>query len=145
MAIIRREPFAEIDSLQQEMNRLFESLYPTRMAAEQTNLFPLVEMEETEDAIELKLEVPGMSKEDLDIQATTDTVMISGERRTEEKTEKNGRRQSEFRYGKFRRVIPLPTNIKNTQVQGEYKDGILCLNLPKAEEEKRKTVKVDLS
>ncbi|MGV2829599.1 Hsp20/alpha crystallin family protein [Myxosarcina sp. GI1(2024)] len=126
------------------MNRLFDSFYPTKIA-EKTNFFPLVEMKETENVIDLKLEVPEMEKQDLDVQVTTDAVVISGERRTETETEEKGRKQSEFRYGKFRRVVPLPTNIENTKVQGEYKDGILHLTLPKAEEEKRKTVKVDLS
>ena len=60
------------------------------------------------------------------------------------KTEENGVTKSEFHYGKFQRVIPLPARIQNTQVQAEYKDGILNLTLPKSEEEKNKVVKVNL-
>jgi HSP20 family protein len=75
---------------------------------------------------------------------TAEAVAISGERKSETKTEENGMTRSEFRYGKFRRVIPLPTRIQNTNVVAEYKDGILNLTLPKAEEEKNKVVKVEL-
>jgi HSP20 family protein len=70
--------------------------------------------------------------------------MISGERKSEAKTEEGGMTRSEFRYGKFRRVIPLPGQVENTQVQADYKDGILNLNIPKAEAEKNKVFKVNL-
>ncbi len=85
-----------------------------------------------------------MEAKDLDIEVTVDRVSISGERKSETKSEENGRTRSEFRYGKFSRVIPLPTAIQNTNVTAEYKDGILNLTLPKAEEEKTKVVKVNL-
>lgn len=101
-------------------------------------------MEETQEAIHLKLEVPGIEAKDLDVQVTDNAVSISGERKEETKTEENGVTKSEFHYGKFQRVIPLPTRIQNTKVQAEYKDGILNLTLPKAEEEKNKVVKVNL-
>lgn len=101
-------------------------------------------MEETQEAIHLKLEVPGMEAKDLDVSVTENAVSVSGERKEETKTEKNGVTRSEFHYGKFQRVIPLPTQIQNTKVQAEYKDGILNLTLPKAEEEKNKVVKVNL-
>ncbi|MGB6170002.1 MAG: Hsp20 family protein, partial [Geitlerinemataceae cyanobacterium] len=58
--------------------------------------------------------------------------------------EENGMTRTEFRYGKFQRVIPLPARIENTQVKAEYKDGVLKMSLPKAEEEKNKVVKVNL-
>jgi HSP20 family protein len=101
-------------------------------------------MEVTQEAIHLKLEVPGIEAKDLDVQVTENAVSISGERREETKTEENGVTKSEFHYGKFHRVIPLPARIQNTQVQAEYKDGILSLTLPKSEEEKNKVVKVNL-
>ncbi len=75
---------------------------------------------------------------------TTDAVSISGERRTETKTEEKGIARSEFRYGRFQRVIPLPTEVENDKVEAEYKDGILRLTLPKAASEKRKSVKVNI-
>ena len=66
------------------------------------------------------------------------------ERKSENKSEENGRTRSEFRYGQFKRVIPLPARIQNTNVTADYKDGILKLTLPKSEEERNKVVKVNL-
>ena len=71
-------------------------------------------------------------------------IAIYGERKSETKSEENGRIRSEFRYSKFQRVISLPARIQNTNVTADYKDGILNLTLPKSEEEKNKVVKVSL-
>jgi HSP20 family protein len=143
---MRWEPLREIDSLQREMNRLFDSFSTDGSPMERTNsaFVPLAEIEETTDAVHLKLEVPGMEAKDIDIQVTAEAVAISGERKSEIKTEEKGMTRTEFRYGKFRRVIPLPVRIQNTNVSADYKDGILTLTLPKAEEEKNKVVKVSL-
>jgi HSP20 family protein len=143
-SLMRWEPFREIDSLQREMNRLFDHLASPTGEMGSTAFVPAAELHETEDAVHIKLEVPGMEAKDLDVQVTAEAVAISGERKSETKTEENGMTRSEFRYGKFRRVIPLPTRIQNTNVAAEYKDGILNLTLPKAEEEKNKVVKVEL-
>jgi HSP20 family protein len=78
------------------------------------------------------------------VQVTQNAISIKGERKSETKTEEKGLTRSEFHYGKFQRVIPLPARIQNTNVTAEYKDGILNLTLPKAEEEKNKVVKVNL-
>jgi len=80
----------------------------------------------------------------LDVQVTEDTVSIKGERKSETKTEEKGIVRSEFHYGKFERVIPLPTHIQTDKVQAEYKNGILTLTLPKSESEKQKFVKVNV-
>ena len=149
MALVRYNPWQEMNSLQRQLNRLFDDvLVPTNSHWDELGNFskiPAAELSETEDALHLKLEVPGMSAEDLDIQVMADRVAISGERKSETKSEENGRTRSEFSYGKFSRVIPLPIKIQNTNVTADYKDGILHLTLPKAEEEKNKVVKVNLS
>ena len=145
MALIRLEPFHEMDSLQREMNRLFESLSPENQSANGKNYIPPAEITETAEAFHLKLEVPGMEAKDLDIQATADSISVSGERKSVSRTDAQNKKRSEFRYGAFRRVIPLPTRIQNTKVSAKYKDGILHLNLPKAESEKTKVVKVNAS
>ncbi len=144
MSLIRWKPFAEIDSLQREMNSLFDSIVPTGSDIMDSGFVPAAEMSETSDAVHLKLEVPGLDAKDLDIQVAAESIAISGERKTESKTESDGMTKSEFRYGSFRRVIPLPARVKNTEVNAEYKDGILNLTLPKAEEEKNRVVKVNL-
>jgi HSP20 family protein len=144
--IERLEPLREIDTLQRQMNRLFDTLIPTTNGNETPGLTlsPAAELEETDDAIHLRLEVPGLEAKDINVEATRESILISGERKTETRTEKNGVTRSEFRYGKFQRVIPLPSQIKNDKVQAEYKNGILHLTLPKAESERHRAVKVNL-
>jgi HSP20 family protein len=127
------------------MNRLFDDTNFGLGDMDSLIQAPAVEVSETEEALILKLEVPGMDKKDLDIDVTKDSVIVRGERKQEEKTEENGITRSEFRYGKFERVIPLPVQIDNSNVGAEYKDGILNLTLAKAEEEKNKVVKVNLN
>ncbi|GAB4207326.1 MAG: Hsp20/alpha crystallin family protein [Coleofasciculaceae cyanobacterium] len=146
MALIRWEPFREINSLQREMNRLFDDMARTTASGGNGGVafIPAAEMQETPEAIHLKLEVPGMEAKDLDVQVTAEAVSISGERKEETKTEEKGMTRTEFRYGKFQRVIPLSTRIQNDKVQAEYKNGILSLTLPKAEAEKNKVVKVNI-
>ena len=146
MALVRFEPFHEIDTMQRQMNRLFDDFFTNSRQGNGNLAFaPPAEFSETAEAYHLKLEVPGMDINDLDIQATAEAVSVSGDRKSQTKTEDNGMTRTEFRYGKFQRVIPLPGRINNSHVQAEYKDGILILNLPKAEEEKNKVVKVKLS
>jgi HSP20 family protein len=106
---------------------------------------PSAELTETVEAYHLKLEIPGMQVDDLDIQVTKKEVSISGERKEETQNKTNGIYRSEFRYGKFRRVIPLPAEVENSQTSATYKDGILMLTLPKAEDEKTKVVKVQVA
>ncbi|MDJ0533590.1 MAG: Hsp20/alpha crystallin family protein [Xenococcaceae cyanobacterium MO_207.B15] len=146
MALVRYNPWQEMSSLQRQLNRLFDDALTPDSWNEISNFakVPAAELTETEDALHLKLEVPGIEAKDLDIRVTVDSLSISGDRKSETKTEENGRTHSEFRYGKFSRVIPLPVRIQNTNVTAEYKDGILTLTLPKAEEEKNKVVKVNL-
>jgi HSP20 family protein len=144
MSLIRWEPFREIDSLQREMNRLFDTLTPAP-SKELGTFIPPAELHETPEAFQIKLEVPGMEAKDLDIEVTADSLTIKGERKSETKTEEKGYMRTEFRYGQFRRVIPLTAPVQNDKVEAEYKDGILNLNLPKAESEKAKVVKVNVA
>lgn len=146
MALVRWQPFGEIESLQDEMNRLFNSVVPNaNLNYQRGSAFaPAAEIEETQEAVVLKLEVPGLEAKDLDVEVTAEAVAIKGERREETKTEEKGVTRSEFRYGSFQRVIPLPARVQNDKVEAEYKNGILHLNLPKAEEEKNKVVKVNI-
>ncbi|MFM2063127.1 MAG: hypothetical protein RLZZ507_2797 [Cyanobacteriota bacterium] len=141
----RWDPFREIDTLQRRMNRLFERMIPGD-GGERTGLtfIPAAELEETDDAFKLKLELPGLEAKDVNVEVTPEAVSITGERKSETTTEREGYTRSEFRYGKFQRVIPLPSIVQHEQVQAEYKDGILRLNLPKAEPEKQKAFKVNL-
>ncbi len=144
MVLVRYNPWQELKLQQRQLNRLFDSaIMPSSLLEKAATRVP-AEMQETEEAIHLKLEIPGIEAKDLDIQVTEDSVSISGERKSETKTEEKGITRSEFQYGKFQRVFPLPAKIQNTDVTAEYKDGILNLTLPKTKEEKNKVVKVNL-
>lgn len=142
MTIMRWEPIREIDTVRREMDRLFSDL--TSVSPNDyfnhDNFMPAVELTETDDDVILKLEVPGIATEDLEIEATADSVTIQGERKPVEQTE--GYSRSEFRYGKFTRVVPMPVQVQNTKATAAYQDGLLTLTLPKAEAEKNKVVKV---
>ncbi|MEM8832206.1 MAG: Hsp20/alpha crystallin family protein [Cyanobacteria bacterium P01_G01_bin.19] len=146
MAIVRYNPWQEMNSLQSQLNRLFEeNLTPSSWDDfGNWSSFPAAEIIDNGDYFHLKLEVPGMEAKDIDIQVMKDRIAIAGERKAEVKAEENGNTRTEFRYGKFQRVIPLPAHIKNTDVTAEYKDGILNLTLPKSEEEKNKVVKINI-
>jgi HSP20 family protein len=146
MTLVRWNPWQDINILQRQINRLFdEDMLPSALVERGLSRVPAAELQETEEAIHLKLELPGIEAKDLDVQVTDKAVYVSGERKSETKTEEKGVTKSEFQYGKFQRVIPLSTRIQNTNVTAEYKDGILNLTLPKAEEEKNKVVKVNLA
>jgi HSP20 family protein len=146
MAITRWRPLHEMDDLQREMNRLFDNILTPISRDEGVALAfsPAAEINETPDGYHLKLEVPGMEPDDIHIEVTDKAVSISGERQTETLEETEGKTRSEFRYGKFQRVIPIQCRINNQNVSAEYNNGILHLTLPKAEEEKRKVVKVSV-
>ena len=147
MALVYWNPRRETESLQHQIARLFEDAlapYSGEQKQEYFSIVPLAEMQETPEAIHLKLEIPGMEAKDIDIQATEKAVSISGERKFERNSEDQGETKSEFRYGRFERLIPLPARIQHTNVKAEYKDGILNLTLPKTEQEKNKVVKVQL-
>jgi HSP20 family protein len=147
MTIVRYNPWSEMNSLQRQLNKMFDDALTPATLADFGNFskVPPAELTETEDKLVLKLEVPGMQPTDLNIEATAKTVSISGDRQCEIKSEEDGKTRSEFRYGSFQRVIPLPVAIQNTEVKAEYKNGIVYLTLPKAEAEKNKVVKVNLS
>ncbi len=154
MALVRYNPWQEMNSLQHQLNRLFDDALTSDNWENFGNLskIPAAELIEKDDTLHLKLEVPGMEAKDLDIQVMADQVAITGERKSETSSKENGKTRlceavsfrTEFRYGKFQRIIPLPVRIQNTNVTAEYKNGILNLTLPKSEEEKNKVVKVNL-
>lgn len=154
MAIVRYNPWQEMNSLQHQLNRMLDDVLTPASVSEFGNFskVPAAELIETKENLILRLELPGMQPADINIEATAKSVSISGERKSEVKSEEEGKTRlsegvsfrTEFRYGSFQRVIPLPARIQNTEIKAEYKDGILHLTLPKAESEKNKVVKVNL-
>ncbi|MFQ4143765.1 Hsp20/alpha crystallin family protein [Chlorogloeopsis sp. ULAP02] len=143
MALIRWQPFQEIETIRRQMDQMFDDLAGVNREYT-TTWTPAIELEDTEDNLILRAEIPGIEGKDLDIQVARESVSIAGETRHESKTQERGYLRSEFRYGNFQRTIPLPVPIKNDQVQAEFKNGILNLTLPKAEEAKKRVVKINL-
>jgi HSP20 family protein len=144
MALIRWQPFQEIETMRRQMDEIFEEMASFKREPQMT-WKPAVELQDTEDSVILRAEIPGVEGKDLDIRVTREAVAIAGEHRYEKKAENKGIFRSEFRYGKFQRVIPLPVAVQNDQVQAQFKDGILTLTLPKVTEARRQVVKVNLA
>ena len=140
------EPFGEVDTLRKEMDNLLERFIPDFGRSLDGAIFvPSAEIDETDTEFHLKLEVPGMSADDLDIEVSDAAVSVTGERKSETQSEKGGIRRSEFYYGKFERHVPLPSHIERDKVVAEYKDGILKLTLPKSKDQEDKSVKVKVA
>ena len=138
------QPFTEIETLRQQLDKAFDQRAATRDNSEAAWM-PALELADAGDNFVLKAQLPGVDPKDIDVQVTPEAISISGERRYENTEEKPGYIRSEFRYGKFHRVLPLPTHIQNDSVQAEYKDGILMLTLPKVTEARNKVVKINLA
>ncbi|MBH8552957.1 Hsp20/alpha crystallin family protein [Nostocaceae cyanobacterium CENA357] len=151
MALIRWEPFREMEILRRQMDQLFSDLTAAEQrgnsdvsSSQRTTWVPAVELHDNGSELLLRVEIPGLEGKDLDIQVTQDAVSIAGEHRYEKRSQSNGKVHSEFRYGNFSRVIPLPCKVQNQQVKADLKDGILNLTLPKLEQEQNKVFKVNL-
>lgn len=123
------QPWREIDTLRRQFDQLFDSMTP--MVSESTSWTPAIELQDVGNEFVLRAQLPGMDAKDLDVQVTRNAVALAGEHRQVSKTEAGEFFRSEFRYGKFQRVIPLPIEVQNDQVKAEFKDGILSLTLPK--------------
>lgn len=149
MAMIRWQPWQEMETLRRQFDQLFDELAPISRDAVSTVTgrawAPAIELKTTETDVVLRAELPGIDAKDLDIQVTQDAVSISGEYQAESKTEDHQLFRTEFRYGNFRRVIGLPIAVQNDKANAEFKDGILTLTLPKVEADRPKVVKVSLN
>ncbi|XQQ07622.1 MAG: Hsp20/alpha crystallin family protein [Leptolyngbya sp. IPPAS B-1204] len=143
------QPWREMDLMRRQFDQLFNELtQPVDSQSQQSHPItwnPAIELMDAGDNIVVRAQLPGMEAKDLNVEVMKEAVSIAGERRHEQKTEENGFFKSEFRYGQFRRVVPLPVAVQNDKVEAEYKDGILTLTLPKVEEVRNKVVKVDLT
>lgn len=137
------DPFREVSSIRDELDRFFDSVFG-RFPRERGETFwaPPIDIEETEDAIVIRAELPGMNKEDIKVNLSGDTLTISGERKQE--TEKKGRTyyRIERAYGKFQRTITLPAEVEGEKAKASYKAGVLELVLPKSEKAKAKEITI---
>ena len=142
----RWEPFRNVNDIQGEMNRLFDSFFgrPATVAAGERMWAPLVDMYETKDDLFVTLELPGVREKDVHVSITGDMLTVKGERRFESDVKDEGYYRLERVYGKFERSMPLPIPVQADKVKATYRDGVLEIRLPKVEEVKPKEIKIDL-
>ena len=131
-----------IDDFENLVDRFFNT-YPTYPGGENNVNMP-IELIERDNNLIMRVMIPGMNKEDINIEVSEDQVNISGEAKCRYEEEKDLIHRSEFCVGKFARTIALPQKINNKNAKADYKDGILTLTLPKSEKEINKIVKVNL-
>ncbi len=134
-------PFAELERLRREFDKLFEEFIPARAEKEEI-LAPPVDVYETDSEVVVKAELPGVKKEDIDVTIKENAVHIKAEKKEEkeEKTE-NVYRVERF-YGTVERIVPLPTEVKSEEAKAEYKDGVLEIRIPKVKVTKEAKVQV---
>ncbi len=137
------QPFQELNTVKQQLDQLFDDFAKAETAP--TTWTPAVQVVESETALTLHVQLPGVKADDIDVQASREVVAISGNRTAATLAEGNQLRRNEFRYGAFRRVVSLPVAVDPNQVTADYEAGILVLTLPKAEDERNKVVKVAIA
>jgi HSP20 family protein len=121
--------------MEERMDRLFAEAFgrPWRQLAPVEGAWlPTVELFEREGTLVLRAELPGMKREDIAVEVTDNTLIIAGERKTEQEVKEKDYYRCERSYGSFRRAIALPTGVDTDQIAATYKDGILEVTLPKA-------------
>jgi HSP20 family protein len=145
MALIRWDPFREMSSLQERMNRLFDESRDRGTAEDvaQGAWVPPIDIHETPESLVLKAELPGLKREDIQIELQDSTLVLKGEKRFEKDVNEENYHRIERSYGSFQRSFTLPGMIKQDGVKAKFTDGVLEITLPKVEEAKPRQVKVD--
>jgi HSP20 family protein len=147
MVVTRWDPFRELSTLQNRVNGLFQD-YGRGSQDELTttgSFVPAVDVYEDEHNIILKLEVPGVSQEDVDVRLENNTLTVRGERKFEKEEKEENFHRIERRYGSFARSFALPNTIDTENVHASYENGVLKIELSKRAEAKPKQIKVNIS
>lgn len=148
MATNRWDPFREVASLQNRMNTLFQDFSRNQGGdadlLSASGFVPAVDVYEDEHKIVLKLEVPGVSEQDLDIRLENNTLSIRGERKFEKEEKEENFQRIERRYGSFYRAFSLPNTVDSESVQARYDAGVLRIELQRRAESKPKQIKVNI-
>lgn len=145
MSIVRWDPFSELVSLREAMNRLFEDsvVRPTSGLPDMSTARAIaIDMYETKDSVVVKAPMPGVKPEDVDISVTDQVLTIKGEAKHESEVKREDYLIQERRYGTFYRQIALPMGVEADKARATYENGVLELTLPKVEKVKPKTIKV---
>jgi HSP20 family protein len=145
MAIIRWDPFRDLVTLREKMNRLFEDAVTGR--GEQKDLVtsswaPAVDIYEDENQLVLTAEVPGIDEKDIEIKLEDNTLSIHGERKMEKETKEENYHRIERAYGSFYRSFTLPNYIDQEKIHAEHENGVLKITMSKKAELKPRRVKI---
>jgi HSP20 family protein len=148
MALVRWEPVRELSSLQNDMNRLFNTFFDTPTAANgggtARRWIPPMDLVETDDHFVLKADLPGLTEEDVHIDVEDDVLTISGERTSEHEDKREGYVRVERSYGSFRRSLTLPEGVEPEAVSASFDRGVLEVRIPKPEQRKPRRVAIQV-
>lgn len=134
--------FQEFERLQNEMSRLWGVVSGTPTLVERARIFPPVVVSEDNDYLYVRAELPGVETNQLDLSVVNDQLILRGERKTVEEGEKVNYHRREREEGIFRRVIALPSRVNTEKVEARAKNGILTIQLAKAEEVKPRPIQI---
>ena len=143
--LVRFSPSSDLRTLQREIDQVFDSFFPSRGSnndAAESGWTPRVDLAETDNAYLIQLDVPGVTKEDFNINFQDGTLTVSGERRMEETKEDENYVRVERSRGRFYRSFSLPKVVDAEQIKADYKNGVLKITIPKAEETKPRRIDV---
>ena len=148
MALIRWEPARELNSLQSEMNRLFNTFFGDAPATESGGLrrwVPAMDLLETDDHFVLRADLPGMTESDVKIELEDTVLTVSGERRAEHEDEKEGYHRVERAFGGFSRTLTLPKGVDPEGISASFDKGVLEVRIPKPEERKPRRIEIGVN
>jgi HSP20 family protein len=147
MAVVKWDPLRDLLSIQERMNRLFEQTLSRSRAEEgiaASTWSPAVDIYETPETIVMKAELPGLSREDIEIHIRDNTLTLRGERRFAKDVQQENYLRIERAYGAFQRSFTLPATMQQDKIRAIFRDGVLELTLPKAEEAKPKKIAIEV-
>ena len=145
MSIVRYDPFRELRSLNDEMNRLFSISMPRSFEDEgfaRGAWNPSVDIYENKEQLVLEAELPGMKREDFELTVENNVITLRGERKFEKKEENDNYHRVERSYGSFSRSFTLPQTVSGENAVAEFKNGVLRVTLPKREEVKARRIEI---
>ena len=147
MALVRWKPLGDFVDIRDEIDRLFDTFLPAKFQAEYpvtTAWAPRVDVAETDNEVVVSTELPGVERKDVKLSVEDNLLTIGGEKKQEKETKEKNYHCVERRYGTFSRSFTLPTRIQADKVKATFKDGILTIKLPKAEEAKTKEIPIEI-
>lgn len=143
--LTRYEPFRNVASLHDEVERVFRQAFGPGPATPAGAFSPALDVEETDDDFTIHVELPGVSADDVEVSLEENVLTIAGERRFYDEKEADGFRRIERHFGRFHRAVRLPDRVDGERVNATYRDGLLTVTVPKAEEAKPRRITVQAS